>query len=328
MIRCKEVAELMASDQLSQQRWVRRVEVRFHLWRCRNCSRFRKQIVQIGETARKVFRESSRVKDHGVGESLEARLLTSLLGETSDVAKRPQFSPSAMSWMTPFGVKGWALSFAAILMLVLGIPSTLWYLGLRADRTKLMAALNLGVQDHLQCAIKGHNYPEIANPPDRLREQLGPQYAGLLPVVEKKLSGFQVLEAHICSVPGSPRKYVHFIARGQGTIVSVILTKQDGESLPAGRFLVARSSGGVDLYKAKFQDTDVAGFETNGYFGFVVSNLGQDQMVQLAASLAPGVRNALGESIRSEKAAAPAVLIGFVSFGSSLRSQKDKREYL
>jgi len=79
---------------------------------------------------------------------------------------------------------------------------------------------------------KGHNYPNVANPPDKLRRQLGPEYAGLLEVVQQKLSGFEVLEAHICSIPNSPRKYVHFITRGRGTILSVILTRREGAQFP------------------------------------------------------------------------------------------------
>jgi hypothetical protein len=102
-----------------------------------------------------------------------------------------------------------------------------------------------------------------------------------------------VLEAHICQVPGSPRKYVHFIARGHGTILSVILTKREGESLPTGRFLVAKASGGANLYKAHLDGMDVAGFESMGYFGFVVADLGQNEVMQIAARLAPVLRNTL-----------------------------------
>ena len=53
----------------------------------------------------------------------------------------------------------------------------------------MASVLALGVSDHLQCAIKGHNYPDIANPPEQLRQKLGPQYAGLLEVVQQKLPG-------------------------------------------------------------------------------------------------------------------------------------------
>jgi anti-sigma factor (TIGR02949 family) len=192
--------------------------------------------------------------------------------------------------LSGFRATPWAVALASLaLVLVAGQQ----WLVLRRGRQLVASVLTLGVSDHLQCAIKGHNYPEIANPPEQLRQKLGPEYADLLQVVEPRLTGFQVLEAHICSVPGSPRKYVHFIGRGRGTIVSIILTRREGESLPAGRFLLAQTSGGVDLYNAKLGDMSVTGFETKEYFGFVVSNLGQDEVLQIATALGPALRNAL-----------------------------------
>jgi anti-sigma factor (TIGR02949 family) len=211
-----------------------------------------------------------------------------------------------------FHATTWAVALASMaLVLVAGQQ----WLRIRGGRQLVASVLTLGVADHLRCAIQAHNYPEIANPPDQLRKKLGPQYAGLLPVVEARLSGFQLLEAHICSVPSSPRKYVHFIARGRGTILSVILTKREGESLPAGTFLAARPPGGVDLYQAKLEDTSVTGFETNEYFGFVVSDLGQDEMVQLTAALAPALRKALDGNPGTEKSATSPFLTASVSSG-------------
>jgi anti-sigma factor (TIGR02949 family) len=212
-----------------------------------------------------------------------------------------------------FRVTTWAVALASLTVVM--VAGQQW-LGFERGRQIVANVLTLGVSDHLHCAIRGHNYPELANPPEQLREKLGPQYAGLLPVVQEKLPGFQLLEAHICSVPGSPRKYVHYIARGQGTILSVILTKRQGESLPAGRLLVAGAPTGVNLYKAKLEATSVAGFETNEYFGFVVSDLGQDEMMQLAASLAPALRDALDGSAGTEKAT-PALLLASVFVDSN-----------
>ena len=212
-----------------------------------------------------------------------------------------------------FRVTTWAVALASLTVVM--VAGQQW-LGFERGRQIVANVLTLGVSDHLHCAIRGHNYPELANPPEQLREKLGPQYAGLLPVVQEKLPGFQLLEAHICSVPGSPRKYVHYIARGQGTILSVILTKRQGESLPAGRLLVAGAPTGVNLYKAKLEATSVAGFETNEYFGFVVSDLGQDEMMQLAASLAPALRDALDGSAGTEKATPP-LLLASVSVDSN-----------
>ena len=185
----------------------------------------------------------------------------------------------------------WAL--ALIMIVVFGDLATKeWVSVLRAKRI-VASVLALGVTDHVQCAIKGHNYPDVANPPEVLREKLGPQYAGLLEVVQQKLPGFEILEAHICSVQGSPRQFVHFITRGRGTILSVILTRREGEHLPGRKWFVSVNSGSVSLYEAHLEGMNAAGFESNGYFGFVVSDLSQASMVQIAGELAPALKAAL-----------------------------------
>ena len=127
--------------------------------------------------------------------------------------------------------------------------ATKHWIGLQRRRRIVANVLAIGVADHIQCAIKGHNYPAIANPPDKLREKLGPHYAGLLKVVHQKLPGFEILEAHICSIPGSSRKYVHFITRGRGTILSVILTRSEGEALPSAIAYKSSTSPDINLYK-------------------------------------------------------------------------------
>jgi len=169
----------------------------------------------------------------------------------------------------------WAVAFAVIIVLLGGIVVQQWL------------SLQRG---------KGHNYPNVANPTDQLRRQLGPQFARLLDVVQQKLPGFEVLEAHICSIPGSPRKYVHFITRGRGTILSVILTRSEGAQFPNGRLLRAGDSGSVNLYAAHLDGMNAAGFESSGYLGFVVSDLSPAITMQLASALAPPMKAALDAS--------------------------------
>lgn len=79
MIRCKEVTQLLASDQLAEQRWVKRVEVKFHLWMCRNCARFAKQLAQIRETARRLFRQLPKATAPEADQDLETRLVSKLI---------------------------------------------------------------------------------------------------------------------------------------------------------------------------------------------------------------------------------------------------------
>jgi hypothetical protein len=194
----------------------------------------------------------------------------------------------------------WAIALAGLVAVVLGGIATQQWIRVHQGKRIVAGVLALGVSDHLQCAIKGHNYPEIANPPEQLREKLGPQYAGLLEVVQQNLPGFEVLEAHLCSVQGSPRKYVHFITRGRGTILSVILTRSEGEHLPNGIGFRSGASGSVNLYEAHLEGMNAAGFESKGFLGFVVSDLGRDTTLQIANELAPPLKAALESGSRAE----------------------------
>jgi len=187
----------------------------------------------------------------------------------------------------------WAVALAGIAIIVLGgIVAHEWVRVVQGRRI-VAGVLALGVSDHIQCAVKGHNYPEVANLPEVLRKKLGPQYAGLLDVVQQNLPGFEVLEAHNCSIPGSSRKYVHFITRGRGTILSVILTRNEGAQLPSGGAFRTVVAGHVNLYEAREQGMNVAGFESRGYFGFMVSDLDGNVTLQIADQLAPPLDAAL-----------------------------------
>jgi hypothetical protein len=245
-----------------------------HLENCEACSRELESRMRVREALQRAAARQSLPE--GLSEAIHKRL--------RKTQQRSFWAPRAPTWAL-------ALAGAAMIVIV-GVAGQQWR---RFERARQMVTniLTLGVSDHLHCAIRGHNYPEVANPPEVLREKLGPQYAELLPVVEKKLPGFQVLEAHICTVAGSPRKYVHFITRGQGTILSVILTKRDGEALPSGRFVTAASFGNINFYEKQLEGMSVAGFQVGGYFGFVVSDLSQHEMGQLAAGLAPALQTAL-----------------------------------
>jgi anti-sigma factor (TIGR02949 family) len=193
---------------------------------------------------------------------------------------------------------------AVVVVIMLGILAAQQWIRIVRGRRVVASVLALGVSDHVQCALKGHNYPNIPNPPERLREKLGPQYSGLLEVVQQNLPGFEILEAHICSLPGNPRKYVHFITRGRGTILSVILTRSGGERLPDGIGFRSSRSGGINLYQAHLEGMNAAAFESKEYWGFVVSDLSQNATLQIARELAPPLKAALdagsGSEVRAE----------------------------
>jgi len=249
-------------------------EILRHLERCEGCARELEARTRVRDLVRRAA--TSQVPPEELRLTIERRL------------REVQPGP----W-GGFRQLNWALALAGIVVLVLGgIVAHEWVRVVRG-RGIVAGVLALGVSDHIQCAIKGHNYPEVANPPEVLRKKLGPQYAGLLDVVHQNLPGFEVLEAHICSIPGSSRQYVHFITRGRGTILSVILTKKEGAQLPSGGAFRTVVAGHVNLYEAQEQGMNVAGFEARGYLAFVVSDLDTTTTLQIADQLAPPLNAAL-----------------------------------
>jgi len=259
-----------------------------HLESCKACSQELETRTRVRDALRKAA--LSQMPPEELRQSIQRRLRKTQLGF---FGASPRLT--------------WAVALVVVVILG-GIAAQEWIRVLQGRRI-VARVLAIGVSDHLQCAIKGHNYPEIANPPELLRQKLGPQYAGLLEVVQQHLPGFEILEAHICSVPGSPRKYVHFITRGRGTILSVILTRSEGERLSNRIAFRSGVSGRIDLYEAHLEGMNAAGFEAKEYLGFVVSDLSRDATMRIAYELAPPLKTALeqGPGARADLDALPQV---------------------
>ena len=77
MMRCKELARLVASDGLAEATWSRRVAVGFHLLMCRYCRLYTAQMRDLGSAARSLF------KGEDQGSSLDG-LKSSLLEKISE----------------------------------------------------------------------------------------------------------------------------------------------------------------------------------------------------------------------------------------------------
>ncbi len=80
MFSCRKVAELLSSDLLASESLSTRLQARFHLWMCRHCVRFARQLAQMRAVAR------SRQIIEGLdpvsgGESLEDRIIGKLFGK-------------------------------------------------------------------------------------------------------------------------------------------------------------------------------------------------------------------------------------------------------
>ncbi|MGH9668191.1 MAG: hypothetical protein ACRD9L_27540, partial [Bryobacteraceae bacterium] len=146
-------------------------------------------------------------------------------------------------------------------------------------------------RDHVHCALGGH-YP--ATPPSlaEMAVKMGPEYAQLVPIVEEKLAGYEVLEGHRCSAKG--RRYEHIILRGGHGLMSVVVTrKHSGEAFPRGVLAPLLSASGIPMHNATISSLTVSGFETRDFLVFVVSNLNENANRQIAERLAPGMRGVL-----------------------------------
>jgi len=180
----------------------------------------------------------------------------------------------------------WAIAAAAAVIACVALVS---YVRQRANPENailaktsgpLAAVLKVGLRDHLQCAVfrKYAKRPEAAN---EMAADLGPGFATLAPLVKAKLpAGFFIVSAHHCTADG--RHYTHFIIAAAGKLISLVLTRaKPGESMGGGIYQT-----GVDRFQ-------VVGFESHGYLAYVISDLDAEQNLQLAASLAPSVREFL-----------------------------------
>jgi hypothetical protein len=138
---------------------------------------------------------------------------------------------------------------------------------------RLALVLNVGLRDHLHCAVF-RKY-------DKAAVQLSPESADLARLIKAKLPGdYRIIQGHRCTAGG--RHYEHLIVTHGDKLLSLILTrKRSGESLSGGVF-----QEGVNRFQ-------VVGFESHDYLVYVISDLDAQQNLQVAANLAPAVREYL-----------------------------------
>jgi anti-sigma factor (TIGR02949 family) len=152
--------------------------------------------------------------------------------------------------------------------------------------------LEIGLGDHVHCAIdKG--FANLALTEEQMAEKLGADFIGLVAAVrEQAPESYRVAVGHRCKFNG--REFVHLILKNQRATVSLILTRKAGESFTRDDVATVLESVGAPVYGAHRQGFEVAGFEAGDYLAFVVSDLGGDDNLQIASTLAPAVRDFLG----------------------------------
>jgi hypothetical protein len=160
--------------------------------------------------------------------------------------------------------------------------------------SRLSTILQVGLRDHVRCAVF-RKYPKDPPAFTEMARGLGTQYAGLVPLIKGRVPDeFRVIMAHRCSVQG--RNYVHLVLRGPSSLLSLIITKKNpGESFPAAQLAPVLEASGVPVYRAGASKFQVAAFESQAYLAFIISDLPEKTNLQLAAALAPPVREFLSQ---------------------------------
>ena len=161
---------------------------------------------------------------------------------------------------------------------------------------RLAAILRPGLKDHIHCAIH-RGIPKTPNSLAQSVQELGPEYKGLIPVVQKAAPrGFVLSTGHQCRYQG--RQFVHLaLTNGSQVLSLVIAGKTPGESFTAGVAAPALSEAGTPFYAASAQKYAISAFETDRHLIYTVSDLPAAENMRVMVALAPGVRGVLTPSL-------------------------------
>ena len=262
-------------------------EVLRHLENCPSCS------AELETRTRLRSRLKAAVQSQAVPPDLQVRVRDRIRARS----RRP-------AWM--FGWTRWAAAAAmAVLVVAVGIGTwsshRLQPLPPLTDRPwqdayilkisqTITSMLSPGLKDHVHCSIF-RKYPK--NPPtlEQMAEKMGPSYGGLVQLVKANVPDqYRIVMAHQCGYKG--RRYVHLTLHDGDHLISLVIArKQEGETLE--KLQPALRPNGIPVYQSAAERFEVAGFETDQYLAFVVSDLRGGRNLQIAGSLAPAVHKFL-----------------------------------
>ncbi|HVZ40428.1 MAG TPA: zf-HC2 domain-containing protein [Candidatus Kapabacteria bacterium] len=196
---------------------------------------------------------------------------------------------------------------AAILLIAIAAWGTIRYLnGERPDRivtynpqperrnipaTPVSDVLRLGLSDHVQCAIL-HKQSEHRMTLGEMEAAVGSDYFGLVQLVRSHAGAFEIVNAHRCEAEGRP--FVHLILRKGKSVISVVVTRKQGETLGSGPAVSVDSIPSVHMRLRDIREFDVTAFETDRFLAFVISEKDEPENGIISRAIAPEMRTLLG----------------------------------
>ena len=216
------------------------------------------------------------------------------------VALRERFRSERRSFFAHDTAR-WMMAAAAVLILAIaGVAALRWDRVIRfsggdsAFRTvsaRLQQILRVGLVDHLHCAILAEKWKGFVSleeiKANTQRWALGSEFIDLVPAVQAKLgSDYKVVDGHRCTA--NKRQYIHLILTGNGDrILSLVITEKQNESFTQADAVAVMKASGIPIYRDRQGKYEIAGFESDKYMAYVVSNLDRDSNLNVASALAP-----------------------------------------
>ena len=143
--------------------------------------------------------------------------------------------------------------------------------------------MRVGLRQHMQCGVF-REYPAVAPALAELARDKQVS-AALIDAVESRApQGLHVVMAHRCSNPDG-REYIHVVAKGQGHLMSLLITKRaQGETVAADATATVQSGPNVYALDA---------FETSEYLVYLVSDEPPSENLKSLRGMEAQVRAAL-----------------------------------
>jgi len=151
--------------------------------------------------------------------------------------------------------------------------------------------LRVGLVDHVHCTILAEKWKRFVSfdeiKANTRRSALGPEFIDLVPAVQAKLgSDYKIVDGHRCTA--NNRQYIHLILTGsKDGILSLVITEKQNESFTQADAVAVMQASGIPIYRDRHGKYEIAGFESDKYMAYVVSNLAQDSNLKIASALAP-----------------------------------------
>ncbi len=274
-------------------------EIGGHLEHCADCTE------AVEESARVKHYLQRAVRGETVPDALQLKIQNRIrANQPQAIAPFAQITPSS-AWITP-PLAQRRLVFAAVpplAVLCLGawaVYST-WHRRQsssaiheatsvdRALSAQTSGLLDIGLGDHIHCALES-GFADQHSTLEEMAHNLGADYSDLVPLMKEKAgAAYEVVVAHHCLY--GERQFVHLILRNGATVLSLVITRKNGDSFSnKGSNSAASYASGVPLYQGRLRDFEVAGFETDSHLAFIVSNLKAADNLQVASNIAPSVR--------------------------------------